>query len=137
MTVTVLNVERGRAGLLEKLLAAVRAEFRTEIYRPRPDDPVFASPPCTVSDCDRPVIQSGLCNAHAIRWRQRGHPDMHAFLADPPRPGPWWDTAGLHRRWMPLRRQQRRALREASRPVAASRTPRPGCLERPFLDHCR
>lgn len=83
MTVTALHVDRDRSRLLGKLLAAVRAEFRTEIYRPAPADPVFASHPCTVSDCDRPVSQRGLCNGHAIRWRQRGRPDLEDFLTDP------------------------------------------------------
>ena len=37
------SIERvpGRSGLLQKLLASVRAEFRSEIYHPAPDDPVF------------------------------------------------------------------------------------------------
>lgn len=86
MTVTAKRLVNGRAGLLEKLLAAVRTEFRTEIYLPAPDDPVFVSAACTVADCERVVHQRGLCNGHAIRWRQRGRPPMEDFLADPGRP---------------------------------------------------
>jgi integrase len=84
----VTSIERvpGRSGLLEKLLASVRAEFRNEIYRPAPDDPVFVPGECAVSGCDRVVAQRGLCNGHAIRWRRRGRPDMAEFLADPGRP---------------------------------------------------
>jgi hypothetical protein len=84
----VTSIERvpGRSGLLEKLLASVRAEFRNEIYHPAPDDPVFVPGECAVSGCDRVVAQRGLCNGHAIRWRRRGRPDMAEFLADPGRP---------------------------------------------------
>ncbi|MGW1737096.1 AAA family ATPase [Streptomyces sp. NPDC001999] len=45
VSATAPNPGRGRAGLLEKLLAAIRPEFRTEIYRPAADDPVFIVPP--------------------------------------------------------------------------------------------
>lgn len=83
MTVTALAAGRGRGGLLERLLGAVRAEFRTEIYRPAPGDPVFVAPECAVADCDRVASQRGLCNGHVIRWRQSGRPAMQDFLADP------------------------------------------------------
>jgi site-specific recombinase XerD len=86
VTVSDFQPRHYRGGLLEKLLATVRTEFRTEIYRPAHNDPVFISPACTVVDCGRVVIQQGLCNGHAIRWRQRGRPDMEDFLADPGRP---------------------------------------------------
>ncbi|MFJ2609915.1 tyrosine-type recombinase/integrase [Streptomyces sp. NPDC087425] len=74
-----------RPGLLEQLMAVVRPEFRTEIYVPAPDDPVFIADECAVEDCDRTAasIRRGLCNAHAIRFRKRGHPSMTEFLADP------------------------------------------------------
>jgi len=72
-----------RAGLLEQLMAAVRPEFRTEIYIPAPDDPVFAAGECAVAGCDRTATQRGLCNGHVIRWRQRGRPNLEDFLADP------------------------------------------------------
>ena len=85
MTATAKRPVNGRAGLLEKLLAAVRVEFRTEIHRPAPEDPVFVSAVCTVADCGRLVHQRGLCNGHAIRWRQRGRPPVEDFLADPGR----------------------------------------------------
>jgi len=74
---------RGRGGLLEMLLATIRAEFRTEIYRPTLDDPVFVAPECVVADCDRVASQRGLCNGHIIRWRHSGRPAMQDFLADP------------------------------------------------------
>jgi integrase len=83
VTAVALHPGHGRAGLLEKLLAAVRAEFRTEVYRPDPQDPVFVAPACAVVDCDRVASQRGLCNGHVIRWRHRGRPGMQDFLADP------------------------------------------------------
>ena len=75
----------GLSGLLEQLMAVVRPEFRTDIYIPAPDDPVFAADQCAVGDCDRTAvsIRRGLCNAHAIRFRKRGRPPMEDFLADP------------------------------------------------------
>ncbi|WP_392842960.1 hypothetical protein [Streptomyces sp. LN500] len=57
MTAIAPNPGRGRPGLLEKLLAAIRPEFRTDFYRPAADDPVFIAPPCAVLDCDRVVSQ--------------------------------------------------------------------------------
>jgi site-specific recombinase XerD len=81
--VTAAGQAAGRSGLLEQLMAIVRPEFRTEVYIPAPDDPVFAAGQCTVAGCDRTTAQRGLCNAHAIRWRQRGRPDLQEFLADP------------------------------------------------------
>jgi len=74
-----------RPGLLEQLMAVVRPEFRTDIYVPAVDDPVFIADECAVADCDRTVasIRRGLCNAHAIRYRKHGLPPMTDFLADP------------------------------------------------------
>jgi integrase len=76
---------QGRAGLLERLMAVVRPEFRAGVYVPAPDDPVFVAEECAVADCDRTAASTrqGLCNAHAIRFRQRGRPPMREFLADP------------------------------------------------------
>ena len=66
-------------------MAIVRPEFRTDIYIPAPDDPVFVADQCAVGDCDRTAvsIRRGLCNAHAIRFRKQGRPPMEDFLADP------------------------------------------------------
>jgi hypothetical protein len=75
----------GRSGLLEQLMALVRPEFRTDIYIPASDDPVFVAEECAVAGCDRTAasIRRRLCNAHAIRFRKRGRPPMEEFLADP------------------------------------------------------
>ena len=50
----------GRSGLLEQLMAVVRPEFRTDIYIPAPDDPVFAADQCAVGDCDRTAVSIRL-----------------------------------------------------------------------------
>ena len=75
----------GRSGLLEQLMTVIRPEFRTDIYIPAPDDPVFVADQCAVGDCDRTAvsIRRGLCNAHAIRFRKCDRPPMEDFLADP------------------------------------------------------
>jgi integrase len=70
-------------GLLEKLLAAVRPEFRGEVLVPDPDDPVLGRRTCPVPGCDRAQAENGLCSAHGNRWRERGRPDLAEFLADP------------------------------------------------------
>ena len=47
MTADALSASpRTRGGLLEKLLAAVRPEFRVDVYVPDPDDPVLGRPLC-------------------------------------------------------------------------------------------
>jgi hypothetical protein len=71
-----------RTGLLGKLLAGVRPEFRVEVYLAHPDDPVMGRL-CRVSDCDRSWTEGGLCSSHGRRWRARGRPAMAVFLADP------------------------------------------------------
>ncbi len=48
---------RAPAGLLEKLMAAVRPEFRAGDLTFDPRDPVFGGPPCAVSGCGRPTPQ--------------------------------------------------------------------------------
>ena len=46
---------RAPAGLLEKLMAAVRPEFRAGVLTFDPRDPVFGGPPCAVPGCERPA----------------------------------------------------------------------------------
>lgn len=72
-----------RVGLLEKLMAAIRPEFRVDVLVPSPEDPVLGVPYCAVSGCDYPVADHGICNGHRLRWRSRGRPPMAEFLADP------------------------------------------------------
>src|SRR6185437_1548441 len=86
VSTTVAKPASSRAGLLEKLMAAVRPEFRVEVYVPAAGDPVFRAAQCAVGGCDRMAHQRGLCNGHAIRWRNKGRPALAEFLADPGRP---------------------------------------------------
>ncbi|GDY60483.1 hypothetical protein SVIO_111060 [Streptomyces violaceusniger] len=62
MTPNAVPAGQGRGGLLKKLLAAVRAEFRTEIYRPAPT---------TLSSSLRPAVlpiatASSACEGSAM-----------------------------------------------------------------------
>src|SRR5439155_3131085 len=72
----------GRAGLLGKLMAAVRPEFRVDVLAPAADDPVLGWKVCAAAGCDRPAISANMCAAHRRRWRRLGRPDTAAFLAD-------------------------------------------------------
>ena len=95
-----------RTGLLGKLLARVRPEFRVEVYLADPDDPVMAvfiaepGPtlngrrdlmPCSVSGCRYGSNGSGLCMRHRSAWTRDGRPDpvgwaARAGLLGPPDP---------------------------------------------------
>jgi hypothetical protein len=68
-------------GLLEKLIAVVRPQFRAEVLVFDPRDPVFGGPPCTVPGCERPLRENGMCTAHTQRWRATGYPDLTEFIA--------------------------------------------------------
>lgn len=54
-------------GLLGKLMAVVRPEFRAEVVQLDPADPVFGGPLCQVPDCRRPARSRGLCLGHHSR----------------------------------------------------------------------
>ena len=69
------------AGLLEKLMAAVRPEFRAEILTFDPRDPVFGGSPCAVPGCERVARNRDMCWGHRQRWLQAGKPDPAAFMA--------------------------------------------------------
>ena len=121
----------GRSGLLEQLMAVVRPEFRTDIYIPAPDDPVFVADECAVADCDRTAvsIRRGLCNAHAIRFRKRGRPPMEDSSPIPAR------RSGAAGRWLPAwwraadtGAAPERAVLQAPRPVGPGRPTGPGHL---------
>ena len=78
---------RAPAGLLEKLMAAVRPEFRAGDLVFDPRDPVFGGPPCAVRGCDRPHRRQGLCTSHWQRWRGAGGISLAEFTATA---GPGW-----------------------------------------------
>ena len=72
---------RAPAGLPERLMAAVRPEFRAKDLVFDPRDPVFGGPPCAVSGCDRPHRRQGLCTSHWQRWQGSGQPSLAEFTA--------------------------------------------------------
>ena len=76
-----------RPGLLERLLAAVRPQFRDKLLVPDPADPVLGWKICAAAGCGRPVHTRTMCAAHDRRWRRLGLPDVAEFLASP-RPAP-------------------------------------------------
>ena len=69
------------AGLLEKLMTAVRPEFRADDLVFDPRDPVFGGPACAVSGCDRTGRKRGLCLGHRQRWLASGEPGLAEFIA--------------------------------------------------------
>ena len=91
-------------GLLAKLLARVRPEFRVEVYLADPDDPVLGRRPCAVPDCDRSRKAEravlGSCSALA-------RPGPPGDGRVPRRPGAHAERApgsdALLGVWMPLR----------------------------------
>ena len=73
----------GRAGLLEKLVAAVRPEFRAELLAPVPATRSWAGRSAPPRESGRPVFAGTMCAAHSRRWRGLGRPDVAEFLASP------------------------------------------------------
>lgn len=73
--------DAGRAGLLGKLMAAVRPEFRVDIYVPERGALVFGTAPCRVPGCVRQPRTRGLCKGHYYKWKDEGRPDIEAFSA--------------------------------------------------------
>jgi hypothetical protein len=76
-----VNTNRPRQLDEDKLLVAVRPQFRVEVYGPAPDDPVLGRPSCAVPGCDRSGWEYGLCGGHSLRWRSRSRPEFVGFLA--------------------------------------------------------
>jgi integrase len=70
-----------RHGLLEKLVAAVRPEFRADELVFDLRDPVFGGKPCLVPGCERTATGHGLCQGHRQRWATAGRPDVREFAA--------------------------------------------------------
>ena len=75
----------GPQSLLGRLMAVVRAEFRSQTLIFEPDDPVFGGGSCRVAGCDRHARGHGLCLNHRVRWAKQGRPDLEEFItqADP------------------------------------------------------
>lgn len=69
------------AGLAERLVAAVRAEFRADLLTFPASDPVFGGGACKVAGCSRSARGQGLCPGHHQRWNDAGRPEVAAFAA--------------------------------------------------------
>ena len=76
-----------RSGLLAKLMAAVRPQFRVDVYIPVQGELIFDAGSCLVPGCPRQPRTRQLCRGHYYRWQRRGGVDIEAFIADPG-PGP-------------------------------------------------
>ena len=68
-------------GLLGKLMAAVRPEFRAGILVPERGALVFDVAPCGVPGCVRQPRTRGLCKGHYNSWVAQGRPDLDGFAA--------------------------------------------------------
>lgn len=75
----------GHPGLLGKLMATIRSEFRAEVLSFEPSDPVFGGPLCTVAGCAQLEIARGLCHPYYQRWRKHGRPNLEQYIATTPR----------------------------------------------------
>jgi integrase len=72
--------------LLDKLMAAVRPEFRVDVLVPAVNDAIFSAPPCVVVGCNGAGQHrtTGLCTGHVQRWQRQGCPDLADFIATTP-----------------------------------------------------
>ena len=80
-----MTAAENRPGLLEKLMAVVRAEFRVEVYVPDADDPVLGRPTSARSliVTGPRIAEATGCARPRAAVAQRGRPAMAQFLADP------------------------------------------------------
>ena len=69
------------SGHLATLFAVVRPEFRGEVLRAHPDDPVFGRGRCGVTSCERTAWRRKLCSGHYQRWFQHGREELETFRA--------------------------------------------------------
>jgi integrase len=69
----------GPSGLLERLIGAVRPEFRADTLIFAATDPVFGGGACGVAGCFRSARGKGLCAGHHQRWRKEGCTDLDLF----------------------------------------------------------
>lgn len=65
--------------LLERLLGAVRPEFRADVLVFDADDPVFGGGACRIPGCRRAARSKGMCQGHHLRWVSNGRPDLEVF----------------------------------------------------------
>lgn len=83
MSSLALNENEDGCGLLAKLMATVRPEFRPEIVIPAPGSLVFNTEPCRIDKCERQRTVKGFCKSHYKRWLDQGRPELESFLASP------------------------------------------------------
>jgi integrase len=81
VTGPVTVVVPGRGGLLARLMAVVRPEFRADELVFDPADPVFGGALCRVGGCGRTARGHRLCQGHWHRWAGEGRPDLETFAA--------------------------------------------------------
>ena len=65
-------------------MAAVRSEFRVDVFTVEQQDPVFGGPPCRVDGCARTARVRGICLGHYHRWKEHNCPDIDEFVAATP-----------------------------------------------------
>lgn len=70
----------GPSGLIGKLMAEVRSEFRSDVLEFGADDPVFGGAECRVEGCGRTARGRGLCEGHRQRWDDEGRPSVEQFV---------------------------------------------------------
>jgi hypothetical protein len=66
-------------GLLEKLMTAVRAEFRADVLVFDPAGPVFGGTVCRIGECGRVRLAGELCAVHYRQWLKDGKPAPGEF----------------------------------------------------------
>ena len=66
-------------GLLEKLMTAVRPEFRADVLVFDPADPVFGGTVCRIGECGRVRLAGELCAVHYRQWLRDGKPAPGEF----------------------------------------------------------
>ena len=77
----VVEPEAGPLGLLEKLVGAVRSEFRDDVLTFAVDDPIFGGGACRITGCVRSARGGqGMCQGHHQRWQQSGRPELENFV---------------------------------------------------------
>lgn len=81
MTAAPNNTLSQQPGLLAKLMAAIRTEFRADVLVFGADDPVFGGGACRVGGCSRSARSQSLCPGHHQRWVHEGRPDLAVFAA--------------------------------------------------------
>ncbi|MEV8632644.1 tyrosine-type recombinase/integrase [Streptosporangium sp. NPDC051023] len=75
---------RPSTGLLERLVAVVRPEFRAEVFHPPKNSPVFFQGICRIPSCPTAISFAAkeLCQGHYQRWKASPGSDLEAFVAE-------------------------------------------------------